>query len=96
MLNEELKSQLKQLLQLMEGDVELKASFGDDDKSNELRTFLDEVANSSSRITVQEAELKRTPSFTVNRPGEDTGITFAGIPMGHEFNSLVLAILQVS
>src|SRR5699024_7975618 len=37
-----------------------------------------------------------TPSFSVNRVGEDTGIAFAGVPLGHEFTSLVLALLQVS
>ncbi|WP_214307501.1 alkyl hydroperoxide reductase subunit F [Staphylococcus pseudoxylosus] len=96
MLNDQLKSQLQQLLQLMEGDVVLKASLGTDDKSNELKELLDEVSASSSRITIEETDLKRTPSFSVNRPGEETGITFAGLPMGHEFNSLVLALLQVS
>ena len=50
----------------------------------------------SPRIKVEKAELPRTPSFSVNRPGEDTGVTFAGIPLGHEFTSLVLALLQVS
>ncbi|WP_436860921.1 alkyl hydroperoxide reductase subunit F [Staphylococcus caeli] len=96
MLNDQLKSQLQQLLQLMEGDVVLKASFGDDDKSKELKALLDEVSAASSHISIEEADLKRTPSFSVNRPGEDTGVTFAGLPMGHEFNSLVLALLQVS
>ncbi|MBM2659351.1 alkyl hydroperoxide reductase subunit F [Staphylococcus pseudoxylosus] len=96
MLNDQLKSQLQQLLQLMEGDVVLKASLGTDDKSNELKELLDEVSAASSRITIEETDLKRTPSFSVNRPGEETGITFAGLPMGHEFNSLVLALLQVS
>ncbi|MEN3090583.1 MAG: alkyl hydroperoxide reductase subunit F [Staphylococcus pseudoxylosus] len=96
MLNDQLKSQLQQLLQLMEGDVVLKASLGTDDKSNELKELLDEVSADSSRITIEESDLKRTPSFSVNRPGEETGITFAGLPMGHEFNSLVLALLQVS
>ncbi|MGW7976833.1 alkyl hydroperoxide reductase subunit F [Staphylococcus xylosus] len=96
MLNDQLKSQLQQLLQLMEGDVVLKASLGADDKSNELKELLDEVSAASSRITIEETDLKRTPSFSVNRPGEETGITFAGLPMGHEFNSLVLALLQVS
>lgn len=96
MLNDELKSQLKQLLELMEGDVELSASLGSDEKSKELKELLDEVADMSPYISVQSADLKRTPSFSVNRPGEDTGITFAGLPMGHEFNSLVLALLQVS
>ena len=96
MLNDELKSQLKQLLELMEGDVVLQASIGSDDKSKELETLLDEVASMSSHISVENADLKRTPSFSVNRPNEQTGITFAGLPMGHEFNSLVLALLQVS
>ncbi|WP_145459609.1 alkyl hydroperoxide reductase subunit F [Staphylococcus pettenkoferi] len=96
MLNDELKSQLQQLLQLMEGDAVLRASLGSDDKSEELKALLDEVSAMSSQIQVEEASLKRTPSFTVNRPDEDTGITFAGIPMGHEFNSFVLALLQVS
>lgn len=96
MLNDELKSQLQQLLQLMEGDVVLRASLGSDDKSEELKALLDEVSAMSSQIQVEEASLKRTSSFTVNRPDEDTGITFAGIPMGHEFNSFVLALLQVS
>ena len=96
MLNDQLKSQLQQLLQLMEGDVVLKASLGTDDKSKELKELLDEVSAASSHITIEEADLKRTPSFSVNRPGEETGITFAGLPMGHEFNSLVLALLQVS
>jgi len=96
MLNDQLKSQLQQLLQLMEGDVVLKASLGTDDKSNELKELLDEVSAASSHITIEETDLRRTPSFSVNRPGEETGITFAGLPMGHEFNSLVLALLQVS
>ena len=96
MLNDQLKSQLQQLLQLMEGDVVLKASLGDDDKSKELKALLDEVSAESSHISIEAVDLKRTPSFSVNRPGEDTGITFAGLPMGHEFNSLVLALLQVS
>ena len=96
MLNADLKQQLQQLLELMEGDVEFVASLGSDDKSNELKELLNEIADMSARITVTEKSLKRTPSFSVNRPGEETDITFAGIPLGHEFNSLVLAILQVS
>src|SRR5699024_3931089 len=96
MLNDQLKSQLQQLLQLMEGDVVLSASLGTDEKSKELKELLNEVAEMSPRITIEEADLKRTPSFSVNRPNEQTGITFAGLPMGHEFNSLVLALLQVS
>src|SRR5690625_293470 len=50
----------------------------------------------SYNIKVEETKLERTPSFSVNRPDEDTGITFAGVPLGEEFTSLVLALLQVS
>lgn len=96
MLNADLKQQLKQLLELMEGDVEFVASLGSDDKSKELKELLNEITEMSPYLSLTEKTLKRTPSFSVNRPGEDTGVTFAGIPLGHEFNSLVLAILQVS
>ena len=96
MLNADLKQQLKQLLELMEGDVEFVASLDSDNKSQELKDLLEEITDMSPRLSLSERSLKRTPSFQVNKPGEDTGVTFAGIPLGHEFNSLVLAILQVS
>ncbi|UXV34940.1 alkyl hydroperoxide reductase subunit F [Staphylococcus sp. IVB6181] len=96
MLNKELKSQLSQLLELMEGDVVLTASYDDSDKSKELKELLDEIADMSSHITVKEDTLQRTPSFSVDRPDAHTGVVFAGVPLGHEFNSLVLALLQVS
>lgn len=96
MLNADLKQQLQQLLGLMEGDVEFRASIGSDDKSKELKELLDEIAEMSEHITIVEKEVKRTPSFSVSKPDEEAGVTFAGIPLGHEFNSLVLAILQVS
>ncbi|MCC2086547.1 alkyl hydroperoxide reductase subunit F [Staphylococcus haemolyticus] len=96
MLNADLKQQLQQLLGLMEGDVEFRTSIGSDDKSKELKELLDEIAEMSEHITIVEKELKRTPSFSVSKPDEEAGVTFAGIPLGHEFNSLVLAILQVS
>ena len=96
MLNADLKQQLQQLLGLMEGDVEFRASIASDDKSKELKELLDEIAEMSEHITIVEKELKRTPSFSVSKPDEEAGVTFAGIPLGHEFNSLVLAILQVS
>ncbi|MGI8313779.1 alkyl hydroperoxide reductase subunit F [Halobacillus mangrovi] len=95
-LDAQIKAQLNQYLDLMEGDVVLKVSAGDDDASKEMLGLTDELVSMSPRITVENTELKRTPSFSVNRPGEDTGITFAGVPLGHEFTSLVLALLQVS
>ncbi|WP_102264716.1 alkyl hydroperoxide reductase subunit F [Mesobacillus jeotgali] len=96
LLDAEIKAQLAQYLQMMEGDVLLKVSAGSDDVSRDMLALVDELATMSSRIKVEHAELERTPSFSVNRPGEDTGVTFAGIPLGHEFTSLILALLQVS
>ena len=95
MLNADLKQQLQQLLGLMEGDVEFRASIGSDDKSKELKELLDEIAEMSEHITIVE-KIKTYTSFSVSKPDEEAGVTFAGIPLGHEFNSLVLAILQVS
>lgn len=95
-LDADIKAQLAQYLQLMEGEVLLKVSTGSDDVSRDMLALVDELASMSSSIKVEKAELHRTPSFSVNRIGEDTGVTFAGIPLGHEFTSLVLALLQVS
>ncbi|PDY85593.1 alkyl hydroperoxide reductase subunit F [Bacillus anthracis] len=95
-LDADIKTQLSQYLQLMENDILLKVSAGDDDVSKDMLALVDELATMSSKITVEKVELERTPSFSVNRPGEDTGVVFAGIPLGHEFTSLVLALLQVS
>ncbi|RWZ58636.1 alkyl hydroperoxide reductase subunit F [Halobacillus fulvus] len=95
-LDAQIKEQLNQYLQLMEGEVVLKVSAGEDDVSKEMLALTEELASMSSYITVESATLKRTPSFTVDRPNEETGITFAGVPLGHEFTSLVLALLQTS
>ncbi|MDN7242528.1 alkyl hydroperoxide reductase subunit F [Planococcus sp. N028] len=95
-LDADIKAQLGQYLQLLEGDVLLKVSAGSDDVSRDMLALVDELSTMSSNIKVEHAQLERTPSFSVNRIGEDTGITFAGIPLGHEFTSLVLALLQVS
>ena len=95
-LDAEIKAQLAQYLQLMEGDVLLKISAGSDDVSRDMVALVDELATMSANIKVEHAQLEKTPSFSVNRIGENTGVTFAGVPLGHEFNSLVLALLQVS
>ncbi|WP_108025384.1 alkyl hydroperoxide reductase subunit F [Melghirimyces profundicolus] len=95
-LDADIKAQLAQYLQLMEGDVLLKVSAGSDDVSRDMLALVDELATMSPNIKVEKTQLQRTPSFSVNRIGEDTGVTFAGTPLGHEFTSLVLALLQVS
>lgn len=96
MLDATIKAQLAQYLDMMEGDVLLKVSTGSDKVSKEMLGLVEELATMSSHIKVEHTQLERTPSFSVNRVGEDTGVTFAGVPLGHEFTSLVLALLQVS
>ncbi len=95
-LDPEIKEQLSQYLQLLENDVLFKVHAGTDETSQKMLDFLNEIAEMSPKLSVERAELPRKPSFSVNRPGEDTGIVFAGIPLGHEFTSFVLAVLQVS
>lgn len=95
-LDADIKAQLAQYLELLEGDVLLKVSAGSDDVSRDMLALVNELSAMSARIKVEHAQLERTPSFSVSRIDEDTGITFAGIPLGHEFTSLVLALLQVS
>ncbi|MBM7624635.1 alkyl hydroperoxide reductase subunit F [Sporohalobacter salinus] len=96
MLDADVKAQLNEYLQLMEGDVLLKVSVGSDKVSNDMLDLVEELTSMSSKIEVEKTSLPRTPSFSVNRVGEDTGVIFAGVPLGHEFTSLVLALLQVS
>ncbi len=95
-LDADIKAQLDQYLQLMEGDILLKVSTGSDEVSKDMLALMEELSSMSSRIKIEHTQLERTPSFSVNRIGEDMGITFAGTPLGHEFTSLVLALLQVS
>ncbi|NEL74027.1 MAG: alkyl hydroperoxide reductase subunit F, partial [Xanthomonas perforans] len=64
-------------------------------KSRQMLTLLDEIAALSPDVTVTRAPDPRVPSFLIRRAGTDIGVRFAGIPMGHEFTSLVLALLQV-
>lgn len=96
MLDADIKQQLEQYLELMEADVLIKVSEGNDSASRDMAALIDELASMTSKIKVEKISLPRTPSFSINRIGEDTGVVFAGIPLGHEFTSLVLALLQVS
>ncbi|WP_042354491.1 alkyl hydroperoxide reductase subunit F [Bacillus rubiinfantis] len=95
-LDAEIRAQLDQYLQLMENDILLKVSAGDDKLSKDMLALVTELASMSPKTKFEKAVLERTPSFSVNRIGEDTGVVFSGIPLGHEFTSLVLALLQVS
>ncbi len=96
LLDNDVREKLSQYLQLMEKDVLIKVSVADDPASTQMSEFVQELAGLSARIHVEAAALPRTPSFSINKVNQDTGITFAGIPLGHEFTSLVLALLQTS
>ncbi|HEY9572739.1 MAG TPA: alkyl hydroperoxide reductase subunit F, partial [Pusillimonas sp.] len=96
MLDANLKSQLKSYMEMISLPVEIVASLDDSAKSQELRGLLQEIELMSDKITLTErSDNERKPSFSINRSGTDISVRFAGIPMGHEFTSLVLALLQV-
>jgi NADH-dependent peroxiredoxin subunit F len=96
MLDSNLKTQLKAYLERLVTPIELAASLDDGDRSRELAELLDEIAALSDNITVvRRDDDARRPSFAINRVGSDVSVRFAGIPLGHEFTSLVLALLQV-
>jgi len=96
MLDANLKQQLQAYLVNIREPIELVASLDDSPKSAELKELLEEIAALSDKVSyVRADDDKRRPSFMIRRTGTDVGVRFAGIPMGHEFTSLVLALLQV-
>ncbi|WP_022683031.1 alkyl hydroperoxide reductase subunit F [Sphingobium bisphenolivorans] len=96
MLDANLKGQLKAYMANITQPIELVASLDEGAKSRELEGLLNEIAELSDKVSlVLAGHDKRKPSFMIRRAGTDIGVTFAGIPMGHEFTSLVLALLQV-
>ncbi len=97
MLDANLKTQLATYLEKVVLPIELVASLDDRAASVEMLALLQEIASLSPRITLIErrGDDERKPSFRINRIGTDIGVRFAGIPLGHEFTSLVLALLQV-
>jgi len=96
MLNTTLTNQLKDYLQHLKTPVELTAFTDDSPKSNELKALVNEIAQLSSLITLveQPAVNERAPSMLVRSVVSGSEIRFAGLPMGHEFTSLVMALLH--
>ena len=82
----------------MQKNVTFVVQTGEHSKREELVTFLSDIASVSEKLNVEErdtnGELRSAISFLLEADGEDTGIRFSGIPGGHEFNSLVLAMLH--
>ncbi|AOR62574.1 alkyl hydroperoxide reductase subunit F [Pectobacterium wasabiae] len=97
MLDNTMKVQLKAYLEKLTKPVELIATLDDSAKSAEVRTLLTEIAELSERVSfIEKNELAvRKPSFLITNPDSQSGPRFAGAPMGHEFTSLILALLQV-
>ena len=96
MLDDGLKSQLKTYLANVTKPVELVATLDASPKAQELLALLTDVAAQSGSVTLRTDGVDaRIPSFAIQRVGSDVSVTFAGLPMGHEFTSLILALLQV-
>ncbi|MBN8715465.1 MAG: alkyl hydroperoxide reductase subunit F [Xanthomonadales bacterium] len=95
MLEQDLKDQLAGYLERVQAPIELVASLDDSPAARELDALLDEIAALSPKITRVAGDDARTPSFLIRRAGSDVQVGFAAIPLGHEFTSLVLALLQV-
>ena len=96
MLDANMISQLRTLLTNVKVPIVLEASLDDRPKSADMLTLLNEIAELSDLITVERTDDdQRRPSFAIARADSDVRVRFAGIPLGHEFTSLVLALLHV-
>ncbi|SOB87185.1 alkyl hydroperoxide reductase subunit F [Sphingomonas guangdongensis] len=96
MLDATITAQLKAYLVNIREPVELVAALDDSTKGRELGTLLDDIAALSDLVSVITGDDARRPSFLIRRASDHAvAVRFAGIPMGHEFTSLVLALLQV-
>ncbi len=95
MLDRATQNQLKSYLERLQAPVELVASVDGGTKSESMLEMLREIAELSPRVSLREdGSDERVPSFSVGQPGQPARIRFAGLPMGHEFPSLILALLQ--
>ncbi len=96
MLDSNLTAQLTTYLERLTEPIELIASLDDGPKSKELAELLEQIAGLSDKVSYERRDDDaRRPSFAIARTGTDISVRFAGVPLGHEFTSLVLALLQV-
>jgi alkyl hydroperoxide reductase subunit F len=96
MLDANLKTQLKAYLERIRAPVVISATLGTDAASQELQALLEEITGLSAQLSLvlEPDAAVRSPSFALAQAGEGARVRFAGIPLGHEFTSLVLALLQ--
>jgi alkyl hydroperoxide reductase subunit F len=97
MLDANLKSQLTGYLGRLTRPIELVAHLDTSETASEMRALLTDIASCSEQVHVMETSdaTMRSPSFAVRSVGAEARVAFAGVPLGHEFTSLVLALLQV-
>jgi alkyl hydroperoxide reductase subunit F len=96
MLDDTLKAQLAAYLEYLRWPIRISASLDDSAASADTRELLAEIAAASGKIEVVEVhDDARKPSFAIHEPGVEPRVRFAGLPLGHEFTSLVLALLHV-
>ena len=99
LLSPEMLEAVRSYMLRVETDVLLKLNTGDHGKKSELREFLSDLASTTTRLIVEEEKLQHPSAgpltFQVKARTKNSEIYFSGIPGGHEFNSLILAILQV-
>ena len=94
MLDDTLKAQLQQYLGLLRQPIRLVASLDESSTASDMRELLQTIGGLSEKVTLDfSGNDARKPSFLIAREGEDRGVRFAGLPLGHEFTSLVLALL---
>jgi alkyl hydroperoxide reductase subunit F len=95
MLDTAIKQQLQAYLGRLQQPIEIVATLDASDKAQEMGELINDIAALSDKVSVRtDGNARLVPSFAIARPGEAARIEFAGIPMGHEFTSLVLALLQ--
>jgi alkyl hydroperoxide reductase subunit F len=95
MIENHIVEQLKSVFGKLEGNIELVYSESSHDKQAELVEMLEQVASTSDKITARRSGEKTVaPFFEIIRNNEKCGVRFSGIPGGHEFTSLILAILN--
>ena len=99
-LDATIKAQLQQYLQMLREPIVLAESLDDSAGAAEMHNLLVEIMGMSDKVTLTQEEDARKPSFAVKRgdthslASQSVGVRFAGIPLGHEFTSLVLALLH--
>ena len=96
MLDANIKQQLKTYLQMLRHPIELVASLDHSDNANQIEGLLADIAECSDKVSVRlDGNHALRPSFGIAKAGEEARVRFAGLPMGHEFTSLLLGLLHV-